>query len=70
MKPLEKWMKKENLGVLLLVGLLLLVIALPARQENENTITEENTQDTDSSEGTQNSHGWWRCWSRFREWER
>lgn len=47
MKPLEKWMKKENLGVLLLVGLLLLVIALPARQENENTITEENTQETD-----------------------
>lgn len=26
MKPLEKWMKKENLGVLLLIGLLLLVI--------------------------------------------
>ena len=49
MKPLEKWMKKENLGVLLLVGLLLLVIALPARQENENTITEENTQETDQS---------------------
>ena len=47
MKPLEKWMKKENLGVLLLVGLLLLVIALPTRQENENTITEENTQETD-----------------------
>ena len=46
MKPLEKWMKKENLGVLLLVGLLLLVIALPTRQENENTITEENTQET------------------------
>ena len=49
MKPLEKWMKKENLGVLLLVGLLLLVIALPTRQENENTITEENTQETDQS---------------------
>lgn len=49
MKPLEKWMKKENLGVLLLVGLLLLVIALPTRQENENTITEENTQETDPS---------------------
>ena len=47
MKPLELWMKKENLGVLLLVGLLLLVIALPTRQENENTITEENTQETD-----------------------
>lgn len=47
MKPLEKWMKKENLGVLLLVGLLLLVIALPTRQENENTIAEENTQETD-----------------------
>ena len=42
-------MKKENLGVLLLVGLLLLVIALPTRQENENTITEENTQETDQS---------------------
>ena len=49
MKPLEKWMKKENLGVLLLVGLLLLVIALPTRQENENTITEENTQERDQS---------------------
>ena len=49
MKPLEKWMKKENLGVLLLVGLLLLVIALPTRQENENTITEENIQETDQS---------------------
>ena len=49
MKPLEKWMKKEHLGVLLLVGLLLLVIALPTRQENENTITEENTQETDQS---------------------
>ena len=49
MKSLEKWMKKENLGVLLLVGLLLLVIALPTRQENENTITEENTQETDQS---------------------
>lgn len=49
MKPLEKWMKKENLGVLLLVGLLLLVIALPTRQGNENTNTEENTQVTDQS---------------------
>lgn len=49
MKPLEKWMKKENLGVLLLVGLLLLVIALPTRQENENIGTEENTQETDQS---------------------
>ena len=47
MKPLEKWMKKENLGVLLLVGLLLLVIALPVRRNEENTGTEETDAETD-----------------------
>ena len=49
MKPLEKWMKKENLGVLLLVGLLLLVIALPVRRNEENTGTEETDAETDQS---------------------
>ena len=51
MKPLEKWMKKENLGVLLLVGLLLLVIALPVRrnEESKSTGTEETNAETDQS---------------------
>ena len=40
MKSLEKWMKKENLGVLLLVGLLLLVISLPTKSNEENTETD------------------------------
>ena len=41
MKPLEKWMKKENLGVLLLIGLLLLVIALPVKKNEEEEPTKE-----------------------------
>lgn len=49
MKPLEKWMKKENLGVLLLVGLLLLVIALPTKSNEENTETEAEDQETDQN---------------------
>ncbi len=43
MKPLEKWIKKENLGVALLIGLLLLIIALPVRKNEESTETEEST---------------------------
>ena len=49
MKPLEKWMKKENLGVLLLAGLLLLVIALPTKSNEENTETEAEDQETDQN---------------------
>ena len=49
MKSLEKWMKKENLGVLLLVGLLLLVIALPTKSNEENTETEAEDQETDQN---------------------
>ena len=43
MKSLEKWIKKENLGVALLIGLLLLIIALPVRKNEESTETEEST---------------------------
>ncbi len=49
MKSLEKWMKKENLGVLLLVGLLLLVIALPTKSNEENTETEAEDQERDQN---------------------
>lgn len=52
MKPLEKWMKKENLAVLLLAGLLLLIIALPTKKGNEEE-TGENTQETTQNLGEQ-----------------
>lgn len=49
MKPLEKWMKKENLGVLLLIGLLLLVIALPVKKNEEEEQTEKESVQTSQS---------------------
>ena len=49
MKPLEKWMKKENLGVLLLIGLLLLVIALPVKKNEKEEQTEKESVQTSQS---------------------
>ena len=49
MKSLEKWMKKENLGVLLLVGLLLLFIGLPTKRNEEHTETEAEDQERDQN---------------------
>ena len=49
MKLLEKWMKKENLGVLLLIGLLLLVIALPVKKNEEEEQTEKESVQTSQS---------------------
>ena len=35
MKPLQELMKKEKLAVILLTGLLLLIVALPVREEDK-----------------------------------
>lgn len=49
MKAFEKWMKKENLGILLLAGLLLLAIALPVKKTEEKKTEDEDSVNTEQS---------------------